>query len=246
MLQRTGILLALLACTSFTLLNAGLNNSAYAGQNSPDAMQQQVPGKIYGKVTNVLEAGGYTYAEVDTGKEKVWAAATTTALNVGEMVGFTTEMPMQNFHSNSLKRDFPMIYFVNSFITSNADQAGATKDIASPHGAIKTAASARAIEGIDKVEGGSTIAELYNDKQKLDGKEIRVRGQVTKFNANVMGKNWLHIRDSSTMDDLTVTTGSTTVIGSVVVIEGKLTLDKDFGYGYVYPLIIEDASVTTV
>ena len=71
-----------------------------------------------------------------------------------------------------------------------------------------------------------------------------MRGQVTKFTANVMDKNSLHIRDSSTLDDLTITTDSTAAIDAVVVIEGKLALDKDFGYGYVYPLIVEDASVT--
>jgi hypothetical protein len=58
-----------------------------------------------------------------------------------------------------------------------------------------------------------------------------------------MGRNWLHIRDSSTLDDLTITTANTAAINTVVVVEGKLTLDKDFGYGYVYPLIVEDASV---
>ena len=71
-----------------------------------------------------------------------------------------------------------------------------------------------------------------------------MRGQVTKFTANVMNMNWLHIRDSSTQDDLTITTDGTAAIDAVVVVEGKLALDKDYGYGYVYPLIVEDASVT--
>ena len=245
MLHRTGILAALLVWSSFTLLNIGIISFAYASQNSIDEMQKQVSGKIYGKVTDVLEAAGYTYAEVDTGKEKVWAAATTTPLNVGDMVAFTTEMPMQNFHSSTMNRDFPIIYFVNRFITDDASQADATTAMASPHGTIKSTftATATAIEGINKVEGGNTIAEIHADKQKFNGKAIRVRGQVTKYNANVMGKNWLHIRDSSTLDDLTITTANTAAIDAIVVVEGKLTLDKDFGYGYVYPLIVEDASV---
>jgi len=245
MLHRTGILAALLVWSSFTLLNIGIISFAYASQNSIDEMQKQVSGKIYGKVTDVLEAAGYTYAEVDTGKEKVWAAATTTPLNVGDMVAFTTEMMMQNFHSSTMNRDFPIIYFVNRFITDDASQADATTAMASPHGAIKSTftATATAIEGINKVEGGNTIAEIHADKQKFNGKAIRVRGQVTKYNANVVGKNWLHIRDSSTLDDLTITTANTAAIDAIVVVEGKLTLDKDFGYGYVYPLIVEDASV---
>lgn len=244
MLHRTGIIVALLACSSFTLLNTGIINSANASQNNTGATQQQAPNKIYGKVTDIMEAAGYTYAEVDTGKDKVWAAATTTPIKIGDMISFTTEMPMQNFHSNALKRDFPIIYFVSRFNNNNAGQSGTTTEMASPHGTIKPAAAAKAVEGINKVEGGNTIAEVYTDKQKLNGKAIRVRGQVTKFNADVMGKNWLHIRDSSTLDDLTITTDSSAVIDAVIIIEGKLALDKDFGYGYVYPLIVEDASVT--
>jgi hypothetical protein len=243
MVHRTGFLLALLACSSFTLFNTGLINSAYADQNNANQLQQQAPNKISGKVTDIIEAAGYTYAEVDTGKEKVWAAASTTPLKIGDMIAFTTEMPMKNFHSNALKRDFPTIYFASRFITDKASMAGISAEMTSPHGKTKPAVTAKAVEGIDKVEGGNTIAEVYTDKQKLSGKAIRVRGQVTKYTAGVMGKNWLHIRDSSTMDDLTITTDSTTVIDAIVVIEGKLALDKDFGYGYVYPLIIEDASV---
>ena len=94
------------------------------------------------------------------------------------------------------------------------------------------------------MKGGNTIAEINIGKQKLKGKTIRVRGQVTKFTPNVMGKNWLHVRDSSTLDDLTVISKSTVAIGDVVILEGKLALDKDYGYGYVYPVILEDTKIT--
>ena len=244
MLHRTGALVALLACSSFALFNTGINNHAYASQSYTGEKQQQASNKIYGKVTDTVEAAGYTYAEVDTGKEKVWAAASTTPLKIGDMISFTTEMPMKNFHSNSLKRDFPIIYFVSRFMTEETGLAGASPDMASPHGNIKPTPEAKPVEGINKVKGGNTIAEIHADKQALNGKAIRVRGQVTKFTANVMGKNWLHIRDSSTLDDLTITTSDTSAVDAVVIIEGKLALDKDFGYGYVYPLIVEDASVT--
>jgi hypothetical protein len=244
MLNRAGILATLFSCASFTLLNTGIVNSADADLSKIDEIQQPAANRVYGKVTDIIEAAGYTYAEVDTGKEKVWAAASITPLKIGDMISFTTEMPMKNFHSNSMNRDFPIIYFVNRFITDKESLAGTTTAMVSSHGKIKPAPAVKAVEGINKVEGGNTIAEVYTDKQKLNGKVIRVRGQVTKFTANVMNKNWLHIRDSSTLDDLTITTDSTAAINAVVVIEGKLALDRDFGYGYVYPLIVEDASLT--
>lgn len=237
--------MAVFACSSFTLLNAGVISSASAGQHDTAELQQPTPSRIHGKVTEDIEAGGYTYAEVDTGKEKVWAAASTSPIKVGDMIAFTTEMPMKDFHSKAMNRDFPVLYFVSRFISDEANPAGTASDIASAHGQLKSAPAAIAVEGITKVEGGYTIAEVYTDKHKLDGQSIRVRGQVTKYTANVMGRNWLHIRDSSTLDDLTVTTNSTAAIDAVVVIEGKLELDKDFGYGYAYQLIVENATVTT-
>ena len=66
---------------------------------------------------------------------------------------------------------------------------------------------------------------------------------MTKFSAKIMGKNGLHIRDISTLDDLTITTNDTVAIDDIVVIEGKLALDKDDKYGYVYPVILEEAQI---
>lgn len=244
MIHRTGMLLALFACASLTLLNTGISKDAYADQDGSVDIQQQAPKKIYGKVTDIIEAAGYTYAELDTGEGKVWAAGPNTSLTIGDMIAFTTEMPMKNFHSNSLQRDFPIIYFVNRFSTDNAGPTATSKQSISPHGSSKPASAPKAVEGVNKVEGGNTIAEVYSNKEQLNGNAIRVRGKVTKFTANVMGKNWLHIRDSSSLEDLTVTTDGAATVDTVVVIEGNLAVDKDFGYGYVYPLIVEDAGVT--
>ena len=142
-----------------------------------------------------------------------------------------------------MKRDFPVIYFVNSFNTANMASKNkvAARDL--PHSHLKRKQTVKPVKGIKKVNGGNTIAEINMGKQKLKGKSVRVRGKVTKFTPNVMGKNWIHIRDSSTLDDLTATTDSTVAIDDVVILEGKLNLDKDYGYGYVYPVILENAKI---
>ena len=88
MLHRTGTLVALFAYSSFALFNAGMINCAYASQNYTGETQQQASNKIVGKVTDMADAAGYTYVEVDTGKEKVWAAATTTPLKIGDNIKF--------------------------------------------------------------------------------------------------------------------------------------------------------------
>jgi hypothetical protein len=79
----------------------------------------------------------------------------------------------------------------------------------------------------------------------LAGKPIAVRGKVVKFNAQILGHNWLHLQDGT--GDLTITTADSAApvaIGDVVVARGTLSLNKDFGGGYSYPVIVEDATLS--
>jgi hypothetical protein len=104
------------------------------------------------------------------------------------------------------------------------------------------------LTGIAKAEGGKTVAEVFAEKDQLAGKPVTFRGKVVKTNANIMGKNWLHVRDGSGADgtnDLTVTTaGAIPNVGDTVVVTGPVVLNKDFGMGYTYEVLIEDAQVT--
>ena len=103
------------------------------------------------------------------------------------------------------------------------------------------------LSGIAKAEGGKTVAEVFAEKASLAGKPVTVRGKVVKVNGGIMGKNWLHVRDGSGAEgtnDLTVTTsGELPELGTIVVVTGPVTLDKDFGMGYQYAVILEDADV---
>jgi hypothetical protein len=103
------------------------------------------------------------------------------------------------------------------------------------------------LTGIAKAEGGMTVAEVFADPGKLAGQKVTVRGKVVKTNAGVMGTNWVHVRDGSGADgtnDLTVTTkGEIPKVGDTVVVSGPVTANKDYGMGYSYPVILEDAEV---
>lgn len=224
------------------VLSSGMTGVANAEQANQVQLKQST-GRIYGKVIQTVDASGYTYAQVDTGKEKVWAASRKTVLNKGDMIAFSTAMPMKNHYSKTLKRKFSVVYFSNQFITDKAPASAPHAGMSSPHANIEEQMGTAPVIGVDKVNGGYTIAEIYQKKQKLKGKTVKVRGKVTKFTANVMGKNWLHIMDSSTHSDLTVTTKQTANANDVIVIEGLLQLDKDYNYGYVYPVIVESAKI---
>jgi hypothetical protein len=104
------------------------------------------------------------------------------------------------------------------------------------------------LSGIERAEGGKTIAEVFAEKDQLAGQPVVFRGKVVKTNAGIMGKNWLHIRDGSGAEgtnDLTVTTIEVLPnVGDTVLVSGAVQLNKDFGMGYQYDIIIEDADVT--
>jgi len=91
-----------------------------------------------------------------------------------------------------------------------------------------------------------TVEGLFQDKAKLGGHEVQVRGKVVKVNNGVMNRNFLHIQDGTGKqgaNDVTVTSQETANIGDEVVITGKLAVDKDFGAGYTYPILIEEAKI---
>jgi hypothetical protein len=127
------------------------------------------------------------------------------------------------------------------------------KPVALPPGHPALTGTAPAVKfdltGIPRAAGGQTIAEIFAGRATLAGKPVLVRGKVVKYNAMIMGKNWLHIRDGSgTADvqdnDLAVTTATAAKLGDTVLVSGVVTTNKDFGAGYKYVVILEDAKVT--
>lgn len=152
---------------------------------------------------------------------------------------------------------FPILVAVSLAACSNEEVtetalapavADAPETAAQPHPAPTEATVNVDLTGIAKADGGQTVAELHAAKEQLEGETIVIRGKVVKVNANIMGKHWLHVRDGSGEEgtnDLTITTTSVVpAIGDTVLVTGVVGLNRDFGMGYMYPLIVEDAEVT--
>jgi len=118
---------------------------------------------------------------------------------------------------------------------------------AMPEGHPAPQAAAVDVTGVAKAAGGKTVGEIFAATADLAGKEVVFRGKVVKFNSGIMGKNWLHVQDGSGeagTNDLTVTTDGTAAVGDTVLVKGVLGTDKDFGFGYKYAVIVENAAVT--
>ena len=104
-------------------------------------------------------------------------------------------------------------------------------------------AAVPAVAGDAKV---STVEALYAKKDQLSGKRVQISGKVVKVNNGIMGKNFFHLQYGSGKagaNDLTVTTQDVVTVGDQVVVTGVVMVNRDFGAGYSYPLILEEATV---
>jgi hypothetical protein len=96
-------------------------------------------------------------------------------------------------------------------------------------------------------EVAKTVAALNQNKATLSGQKITAQGKVVKVNNGIMGRNFVHIQDGTgdaSSNNLIVTSKQTASVGEQVVISGVVVLNRDFGSGYSYPLLIEEASIT--
>jgi len=104
------------------------------------------------------------------------------------------------------------------------------------------------LAGIVKAEGGKTVAEVYAERDQLAGSKVAVRGKIVKTNAGIMERNWLHLQDGtgeSGSNDLTITTtAAVPPVGTTVLVSGQVATNKDFGLGYQYDVLLEDAEIT--
>ncbi|WP_297441055.1 hypothetical protein [Sulfurimonas sp.] len=184
-------------------------------------------------VEETLNSGGYTYMKVKDGNDIYWIAMTQRDVKVGDSIKYNEQGWMQNFHSKTLNRDFAKILFAGDVETQT--QAQKMQNI-KPN--IMTSKY--------KEKNTMTIAELFKNRDALVGKNVTVKGKVTKVSLNIMKLNWIHIQDGSrfsNMDDLVFTSSKAAPkVGDIVYAIGTVVKDKDFGYGYFYPLIIQDAS----
>jgi hypothetical protein len=228
----------------------------------PETEQQAVPGMLKGKVTEVINAGRYTYVHIDTESKPFWVAVQSFDGKLGDTVLMPPADPVTDFYSKRLKRKFDLIYFVGSIRKADASAPelpsqplpkdhppmGLPMDGKMAHPSIDTSEEDGVEVGrLEKAPGGSTVSEIITGAKMLAGKEIFLSAKVVKFTANIMDKNWLHVRDGSGekgSNVLSVTTDATVAVGDVVLIRGKVSVDRNFGFGHTYPVIIEDAEVT--
>ena len=224
-----------------------------------------------GTVVETTKVPGYTYMLVDHGAGQSWVAIPETDVATGAKVRYSVDMTMNNFTSKTLNKSFETIVFSAGLAQDGGQAAPKPAANESFDAAVKSEQQKTAAEpAMPETSGGSsgaiaplqenisvakapgenayTVEELFTKAKELNGKKVRVQGKVVKFSPNIMGKNWVHVQDGTgnpmqNTHDLVITTSETVEMNSVVTLEGTLAADKDFGAGYKYAAIIEQAEL---
>lgn len=247
---------------------AGLGAPSMTAIASPETGPPDVESSVAGRIAERLDVPPYSYLHLEQANgSRLWVAVPATSLGVGEEVSVTEPHLMLDFTSSTLGRTFDRIYF-----GALAQEPGSQGDGADPglspaeQGHIGAPpSSAERMDphrhpgaggeplnhSVPRAEGpkGRTIAELHAQRDALAGDTVRVRGVVTRAVAGVLGRTFVHLRDGSGDErqgthDLTLTTTEVPSPGQTLLFEGRLELDRDFGSGYRYPVILEDARST--
>ena len=202
-----------------------------------------------GEVLESVNAGTYTYLRLKTKDGEVWAATLLANYAKGAKVQLHDPMLMTNFQSKAMGRTFDEIIFASAISTETGGLVGSTQQMASAHKGAAAPVAAAPVK-VTKANGADarTVAEVYAQKAKLNGKNISVRGQVVKFTPNIMERNWIHLQDGSgsakdTTSDLLVTTKGVAKVGDVLTISGPVKTDVTYGPGYTYVVVVEGATL---
>jgi hypothetical protein len=226
--------------------------------------QAAAPTQVTGEVLEVKEVAVYTYLHLKIATGETWAAVVKAPVAIGAKVTLDNVMVMENFESKELKQVFPTILFgslASTGPTAADPHAGMTQALADPHAGMHQAPAdphagmteapvAMADAKLAKATGPNayTVAEIIGNADKLKDKPVRVQGKVVKYNAGIMDKNWIHLRDGSGSaadgnNDILVTTDANAKLGDVVTVSGVVHTNKDFGSGYTYKILIEEATL---
>jgi hypothetical protein len=257
-------------CLFLALASLTVGHHAYAGSDSSSgAAAKPTPQAIAlaGKVQETMDSGGYTYVLLKNGAEKLWVAIPLMKVSVGQELNLLPGYELKNFNSKGLNRKFDRIIFSagidgKKVKLSPAAIKMAHEGVPMPQQGTKAAPAPPApkadtgrairvsIEQVAKAKGPNayTIAQLYAKKGKLEKKPIVVRGRVIKVTTRILKRNWIHLADGSGTaakknNDLILTTHDLPKEGDLVTVRGTLYNNIDFGSGYRYSLIVQEAQV---
>jgi hypothetical protein len=195
---------------------------------------------LNGEVLEVLDGGAFTYLRLKTSTGETWAAVKRSAVATGARVTLDDPLPMQNFESKALQRTFDVLVFATLVDVAGGAGPTASGMPAQPGPDVATVPRA---DGPD----ARTVAEVHAERLALQDRPVTIRARVARVTVGVMNRNWIHLQDGSGSaadgsDDLVATSAGEPKVGDVVVARGVVRADVNFGSGYAYRVLVEDAT----
>lgn len=213
------------------------------GNNSPTQLNSgTINGDVHSVVVEeILPTSKYVYLYVKEGNDKFWIATIKKDVQVGKAYFYKGGLLKTNFESKEHNRVFDKIYLVSNIVESDHGGSMSNPVSSAPNNSNEVRiASSEIVE----VKGSIKIAELVNNAGIYEGKVVQISGKCVKLNPNIMGRNWIHLQDGSKDDfDLVITSEIPIPEGTQITMEGKVVLNKDFGAGYRYDIILEEGKI---
>ena len=206
---------------------------------------------VKGEVLEVKDVDAYTYLRLKTKSGEVWAAVNKAPVKKGAEVTIVDPAVMVNFTSKTLNKTFDRIIFgsLAAAGTGTAPAGAAPANMAAMHAGLPQPADPGDVK-VAKATGPNarTVAEIIGAKAELKGKAVLLRGKVVKFTPDVMGKNWIHLRDGTGeaakgTNDILVTTNDESKVGNVILVKGVVRTDVNLGSGYVYAVMVDEGTL---
>lgn len=177
-------------------------------------------------VHDVLEGDKYWFLESqEMDGTKYWVATAPGNFQPGGTYQFSGGLFKTGYRSEEFDRTFDALYLVAA-VTPLGVPAAPAMTQATP---------------VEPAEGATPIAQVVAEAAQRAGQRVRVTGRVTKVNPDIMNRHWIHLQDGSRDDfDFVVTSDQIVPVGHTVTVEGTLSVDRDFGAGYRYDVILEN------
>ncbi len=186
----------------------------------------------------------YVYINVTEEGKQFWIASAKQPIDIGKTYYYRTPLLKTNFESREHNRVFDTIYLVSNLVSHNhGNNAGnLTADFSeTPTETSQKQNIETHTNTVIQHKGSIKIAELVANPKQYENKTVQLTGKVVKVNPNIMNRNWLHLKDGSKDDyDLVITSNTFIPEGQTITMKAKVSLNKDFGAGYRYDLILED------
>ncbi|WP_309497856.1 hypothetical protein [Sulfurovum sp.] len=240
----------LLKLTLITLLSTFIHavEPGHEGHNHAEGEHQEIAQKPqdihYGTILEIKGAMGYKYLKIDEEGKELWVAISSAPVSVGDRIGYDKKTMMRDFKSKSLDKTFKEIFFASDvYLPQKVQKPKSMKEMLDLDPKQENKPTAPFVK-----KDTYSIEEIHMWRSHLEGQTISIEGSISKVSHEIMKLDWVHLSDGTgntkmLTDDLIFTAANTNIKAEdKVIAKGKVVVNKDFGYGYFYKVIIQDAS----